>query len=113
MVKRLGAFSVLTLVALAATGVAPAAAGNGISVDRAKQAIRTTLHADFEGGIEKGSLTLAPCARDGIAVRCRINLADTRGRTWCGRGSAWPGEASGDLTRTVTRFHVHRVRCGA
>lgn len=113
MFKRLGAFSVLTLVAVAATGAASATAASGISVDRAKQAIRSTLHDEFEGGIEQGSLTLAPCSRDGIAVRCRIRLEDERGRTWCGRGSAWPGEKTGDVTRTVTRFHVHRTRCGA
>lgn len=108
MLKRLGAFSTLTLIALAATGAAPAAADGPISVDGAKRAIRAALQADFDGGIATGSLKLGPCFRNQHAVRCTVGLEDSRGREWCGRGSAWPEPADGAITRTVTRFHVHR-----
>jgi hypothetical protein len=113
MLKRLGAFSVLTLVALAATTAVPAAADAALSIDGAKQAIRSAVRGDFEGGIAKGTLRLDPCTRDGSAVRCQIDLEDQRGHVWCGRGSAWPGEAAYGKSRTVTRFHLHRFRCGS
>jgi hypothetical protein len=113
MIKRLGAFSVLSLVALAATSAAPAVAERQISVDGAKRAIRSALQSEFDGGIAKGTLKLGPCGREQHAVRCRIGLQDARGRAWCGRGSAWPEPADGAITRTVTRFHVRRGDCGS
>jgi hypothetical protein len=113
MIKRLGAFSVLTLVALAATGAAPAAAEGPISVDGAKRAIRSALKADFDGGIVDGSLRLSGCFREDHAVRCGVRLEDQRGRAWCGRGSAWPEDEGADATRIVTRFHLRRPGCSS
>jgi hypothetical protein len=112
MLKRIGAFSTLTLIALAATGAAPAGADGPISVEGAKRAIRSALHADFDGGIAKGSLKLGPCFREQHAVRCGVVLEDGRGRSWHGRGSAWPEPADGAITRTITRFHLHRATRG-
>jgi hypothetical protein len=113
MIKQLGAFSALTLIVLGTTGAAPARADGPISVEGAKRAIRAALHADFDGGIAKGSLKLGPCFREQHAVRCAVGLEDGRGRSWHGRGSAWPEPSHCGMTRTVTRFHVHRSAWGS
>jgi hypothetical protein len=107
MVKRLGALTLVAFVATTATA-GPAAAEQRLSIDRAKHAIRTALRAEFQGGVQKGSLRL-DCAHAGAKVRCGVGLDDRRDRPWSGHASARIARPGGAVPRVVTQFRMRRT----
>lgn len=112
MVKRLCAFSALSLVTVAVTAPVTASADHAVGIEQAKRAVRVTLTTEFEfgGGVKPGSLNLS-CKRDGSIARCGIRMRDRRDRRWCGHSTVRPSHADGEPI-TITHYRVRMVGCG-